>query len=117
MQRNYGGKVMNLTTKEREIIEWICDETEMQGFGDYIYFNEWDMNVYRGVIGSLIQKGACAIDEGCTNQKEGYMWLYLTDADLIKERESIKPTIQCNRQCDVNRKTLICESCGMDYNG
>ena len=53
----------NLPDKEWEIIEWISDETESMGCADYIYFSDWNMNIYRGVISSLIQKGICKIDE------------------------------------------------------
>ena len=107
----------NLTDKEWEIIEWISDETESMGCADYIYFSDWNMNVYRGVISSLIQKGICEIDENCTDRREGYMWLYVIDKEIIQEIESRKETVMvCKRQCDIDRNTSICDTCGMDYN-
>jgi hypothetical protein len=108
---------MKLTEKEMKIIEWISDETEFEGCADYIYFGDWNMTIYRGVISSLIQKGICGIDENCTDTKEGYMWLYVKDSDVINQMNSRKNTVpQCNRQCKIDRNTNICESCGMNYN-
>ena len=63
------GKV-NLTIKEMELLRaidnnhkgnhWGVDEDEMQAF---IYHDEWNMTVYRGVMSSLAKKGIIEIGE------------------------------------------------------
>ena len=86
---------VKLTEREWEIIRWISDETEFEGYGDYIYHDEWDMKIYRGVISSLIQKKVCEIDYGCSDEKDngGYTWLYLIDPEIHKILDTEKTEI------------------------
>ncbi len=35
---------------------------------------------------------------------------------LLMERTLMTEVIACRRQCNIDEKTLICQSCGMNYN-
>ena len=77
---------MDFTKYEMQLIDWL-DSGEFEYGGNYIYYDEWDMKIFRGVISSLIKKDIISIDWAnssaydfdISNPGVDYIWITLTD--------------------------------------
>ena len=76
---------MKFTDLEKGLIEHLID-SEFHHGGNYVYFDEWNMKVTRGVIASLVKKGIMEIDwanssryaNDISNPDVEYLWLCST---------------------------------------
>jgi len=58
-------KMIKLTIKERQIVEWVSTSdhaSDGHGLTGWISDDDFDMVVYRGVLSSLVKKGVVCVD-------------------------------------------------------
>ena len=73
---------MNLTENEMKILAMLIENEYGEGCG-YVFFDEWDMRIYRGVLSSLIQKNIIIEHIGVKTKTESWFEI-VSDLNIIK---------------------------------